>query len=115
MGENGAIREDIDIEIWSAVATILKKFFGNDDQVLLETLELETADDRNAGVRFGGSPVEEPREVAITSTVQVIKLVRVFPRLTRLYLEEVLLLGMESDEKESTLENLPIVNFFRTT
>jgi hypothetical protein len=113
LGEGGDEREDIDLEIWSAVAEVLKSCLGGNDG-MLETLELETADDRNAAVRFGGYPRTDPRLVAIASTMQVVKLAQLFPLLKHLILEESVLLAPEdAKEEECEFEKMPIVNFMR--
>jgi hypothetical protein len=112
LGGDGNVREDLDPEYWCAVAEVVENSFG-DDNVMLETLEFETSDLRNNGVRFGGTPETDPRLTPVASTVRIIKLAQFFPRLTRLVLEEVVLLQPEDEEAECPLGKLPIVNFTR--
>jgi hypothetical protein len=105
-------REDIDPEIWGAVAGVLKRYFDGGG-TLLEKLELESCDDRNGRVRFGASPLPYSRAVAIESTVEVMKLVQLFPFLTFLCLEEIHLLNTGDEDGEYPLDGLPIINFLR--
>jgi hypothetical protein len=112
LGEDGDVREDLDPQYWSAVAEALESSLSNDNLVL-ETLELETADDRDAAVRFGGSPPTDPRLLPIASMVRVIKMAEVFPSLTRLVLEDEILLQPEGEEGKWASDKLPILNFMR--
>lgn len=102
---------DTDWGHWLRVVKNLKEIFGDDRQVMLESLELRTFFLWNEiGEDNGQTP---PPVSPVESTVEVIKLMRIFPRLKRLVLDGVVLLQPEDSKVECAPEELPLVNFIR--
>jgi hypothetical protein len=79
--------------LWERVAGLLRKYFGEDDQVQLRALEL-----------FSRGRLPPLPQVA--SVLQVIKLVRFFPCLKSLVLERAVLLGDTDEGNESSREEI---------